>query len=158
MLGLCPETPGLLGNEGAVVEIIYLHGFLDLIKGCLCCSFSHLAALLEYVIDRRDVPFVLFPPGPDWFEFLVEDLLKELLAFDVSKTALLVMGFEFVQIGVVRPVKSEMLIPAESIKVGEDSVAFDVTGITDTNIPCLLLPIRCRPLPSILDSIPHHMR
>jgi hypothetical protein len=94
----------LFFNKGPVVEIVYLHGFLDIIQRGLGCSLGNLAALFQDVIDGRNVFLVFLPAGPDRFQFLVEDLLQELLALDISESAPLVMSLEFIQVGIFRPV------------------------------------------------------
>ena len=121
----------MLLDEGFVTEVVDPHRVLDLVKSGLGGLFRGLAALLENLIDGGDVLLVFLPPGSDRLKFLVEDLLEEAFALDITQAAFLIVGLELVQVGVVRPVEGEMLVAAERVEVGEHSVALDVARVAD---------------------------
>ena len=70
-----------------IVKVIDLHGFLHLIQ-CLCGDRTGLfAALFEDLVYSRDILFVLFTAGTDRLKLCLDDLVQELLDFDIAKTA-----------------------------------------------------------------------
>ena len=124
----------MLFDEGLVIEVVNPHRFLDLVESGLGRGFGRLAALLQDLIDGRDILLVLFSPGPDRLKLLVEDFLKEPLAFHVSEASFLVMGLELVEVGVIRPVKAEVLVTAERVEVSEHGVALNVARVADIDV------------------------
>ena len=67
--------------------------------------------------------------GTDGFQAVIENGNQELLALHVSKTSAAVVVLELVQILVLRPEFLKISVFAESIKIGEHSIAFYLSGI-----------------------------
>lgn len=128
------EAGGLLGGEGSIVEIVEAHGAAYFRHGLCSCLAGGLGAAAQDVDDGRDVLCELGTALTDGLEGLLQNGGEELLHLHIAETAATVVVLEGVEVLVVGQVAAEVLGAAESIEVGEDRVAFDLTGVADAQM------------------------
>ena len=134
MQGLLVELRSLLGREGGVVKVVETHGATYFGHG-LCSSLTgDLGTTAQDVDDGGDVLLQFGTTLTDGLQRLLKHGGEELLYFHVAETATAVVGLQLVEVGIVGQVAAEMLLAAEGVEVGEDSVALDLSRIADTQV------------------------
>ena len=134
MGGLLLEATGLFFDEGAVVEVVDLHGpthFIHRLAGFFACHFT---AFAEYLIDGGNVLLVLCSALTDGFECLLQHFHEELLALHVAQAATGVVVFHLLKCGVVACDASHLFVGREGIEIGEDGVALEVSRVADLQV------------------------
>ena len=134
MSGLLLEATGLLFDEGAVVEVVDLHGPTHFIHGLAGFFACHFAALAEYLIDGGNVLLVLCATLAYGFECLLQHFHEEFLALDITEAATGVVVFHLLKCGVVACDASHLFVGREGVEVGEDGVALEVSGVADLQV------------------------
>lgn len=87
------ETFLLLCDKFLVVKVVDAHGMAHLGKG-LCTNFACLLrSATQHFVDLSDVAFQFLAACADGFKTVIEDIVEELLACAVTKTATCVVAF-----------------------------------------------------------------
>ena len=102
---------------------------------CLSSYFARcLRTLLQDVIDLGDVLFKLMTTHTDGLQLLVEHLRQELLALHIAQSTMTVMIFQLIQIVILWPELSEIIILGKSIEIGKHHITLHMTGIFHTQV------------------------
>ena len=124
----------MLFDEGAVVEVVDLHGPTHFVHSLAGCFARHFAAFSEYLIDGRYVFLVLGAPLSDGFECFLQYCHEEFLALHVAESASCVVVFHFLECGVVGSQACHLFVGCEGVEVGEYGVPLEVSGVVDLEV------------------------
>ena len=97
-----------------------------------CCSsgcFSFFAACTQNFVNLRDALLPIVTALTDGLQNVLQHVVEELLNLYVTQATAFVVSLQLVQVSVVRQEFGKVLFGAESIQIGENSVAFNLTGI-----------------------------
>lgn len=128
------ETFGLFGYQVRIVEVIDLHGTVNVVQ----CGGSRFTSLLttffQHVVDGRYVLFEFLAAGTDGLQSFLHDGIQEVLHFYITQTATLVVSLQFVEIGVIRQIAFKVFGAAECVEVSKYGIAFHLTRILYTQV------------------------
>ena len=99
------------------------------VKSCSRNLACFLTAFLQHIEDSGNILFKLFAAVAYRSQFLLQYRIKEFLHFHITESASLIMGFKFIKTGIIGQIRCEMFSTAESIQIGEDSIALYFSGI-----------------------------
>ena len=96
--------------------------------------FCFLTAFSEDLIHRRNILLELFSPGPYRLQLCLEDIVQESFYLHVSQTAPLIVGFQLIQIIILRHEFREVLRSAECIQIGKYCISFQTARIFNADM------------------------
>ena len=114
----------VLFQQIVICEVVDAHGVTDIFEG-FGGGFSGCgAAFFQDVVYVRQVFLPHFTAVTDRLEFGLDNVVQEFLYFYVSQATALVVGFQFVQVVVVRQEFFKVFRAAECVQIDEYRVAF----------------------------------
>ena len=119
-----------LGHQSFVIEVVDSHCLAYVMQSCSSSSFSFLAACTQDFINLRDALLPIVTALTDGLQHVLQHVVEELLNLYVTQTTALVVSLQLVQVSIVRQKFGKVLFSAESVQIGENSIAFNLTGIT----------------------------
>ena len=123
-----------LFQQIVICEVVDAHGVTNIVQ-CFGGGFSGCgAALFQNVVYVRQVFLPHFTAVTDRFELGLNNVIQEFLYFYVAQATALIVGFQFVQVVVIRQEFFKVFRAAECIQIDEYRVAFHFSRILYTDV------------------------
>ena len=124
----------LLFQQIVICEVVDAHGVTNIVQ-CFGGGFSGCgAAFFQDVVYVRQVFLPHFTAVTDRLKFGLNNVIQEFLYFYIAQATALIVGFQFIQVVVVRQEFFKVFRATECVQIDEYRVAFHFSGILHTDV------------------------
>ena len=129
-----------LFQQIVICEVVDTHGVTNIVQ-CFGGGFSGGgAAFFQDVVYVRQVFLPHFTAVTDRLKFGLNNVIQEFLYFYIAQATALIVGFQFIQVVVVRQEFFKVFRATECVQIDEYRVAFHFSGILHTDLLIFALP------------------